>query len=552
MPRAISLRKKGGKNMKKGLLLTLVLSIALLASSAFSYAPVLKPMPDIVIGDADDAGWTPDINLFRFSNAFAFDDYIANPYNPADDSGTTPSLLKWCFIESVTEKNALEINGKPAVDPDLAEDPHNPDSAKELRAGNPTATFRDIHASPHSYDTAVLVDHSGVYPGAPLCDQFITFWTAEPVQQKADSTTIYVKSIDGAVDKLSGGFQFVRSWDFSSGQGWGAATFTGYSLPTAYGPTGGKIGLQGPGASPTGVFGYWQTSDTAIAYEAGKIYRARYVISRNTGLAAAAVPQIRLRWIAHNFTGSSSLSIGSYGSNSNVPPELPASKEYKSYHSPITDSGGFGVTFDMLDFADDESGLVLLDSVTVETMDKAALGTGTSVKEYDSNFSGWEFNVNFGGGFGDISTAGSDANHIALTSTVANGANAGFAQTPANDAGLLYTANQLYRATFNVSRSGASATAFPGVRMRGFSEDSQATAEYTVVHGDTPGPGAPAQSPSATDFEVYWETPTLPASPGTGEDGLRAAFDMLDFSTTEGDTANLNKLTIERFAIPGP
>jgi hypothetical protein len=344
-----------------------------------------------------------------------------------------------------------------------------------------------------------------------------------------------------------GGGQLVEEYTFDTGQGWTAATNTGYSLPTPYGPTGGKIGLEG---KTTGFqFGFWQTDATAIAYEADKIFRARYFLSRNTGMAADAMPTIRLRWNAANFSGTGSVSLSSTASGSNVPPESPATKEYRSYLYPACDTGGLGLTFDMLDFdPSGESGLVLLDRVVVETIDHGALSGQAAEKTYDANFGAWEFNVNFGGAYGAVSSSGSGADRISLGSTVA-GMQAGFAQSPGNE--MAYTADRLYRATFNVSRTGANAMATPWVRLRAFSEDNQVSASGDILHGGTPGPGAAPQTPTTKGFEVYWETPTLPGSPGTDEDGFRVAFDLLDFDNLiEGDTMLLESVVIESFTIP--
>jgi len=535
-------KKKGGKNMKKGLLFTLVLSIALLASSAFSYAPVLNPLPDVVIGDADEPGfWTTDVNLFRFTDAFAFDDYIYN------DTQTTPSQLRWVFIEDPLELGALEINDIVALDPGT-EDPHNPPGGKDLRAADPMASFRDIHASPHSFDAAVLAGSPNVYPGDPKCDQFITFWVSESVQNKADSDTIYVKSIDGVVDTLSGGARFIDQDTFDTGSGdftW--APITGFTLPTSQ-SGGGTIGLEGPAAGSR--FGFWQTPGTWIPYEAGQIFRCRYFLSRGSALTTPDnMPQIRMRMFANNLTGSASATLSSADSLTMVPPVTPATKEYRTYFYPITDTGGIGAAFDMLDFSPTELGLVLLDRIVAEKIDRATLGAATAVKTFDTDLNTWEFNVNFGGAFGAVSSAGSSADHVVLTSTVA-ASQAGMAQSPANSMAYDLVTAHLYRAAFDVSRGAADPMLYPTVRLRAFSEDNQIAAETSIVHGNSPGAGSPAQTPAVSTFEVYWETPDIPASPTTNQDGFRAAFDLLDFSPTEGDAAYLEKLAVEYFAIP--
>jgi hypothetical protein len=521
--------------MKKGLLMTLVLSIALLASSAFAYAPVLGQMPDIVIGNCDEAGnfWTTDVKMFRFSNAFKFDDYVS------DQDSTVSTHIKWSFMEDPSSVGQLEINDKLSLTSEL---PCTP-GAKELRAGNEYASFRDIGASPKSYDAAVQAG-SAKYPGTPLCDQFITFYVCDQ-DDNAASTTIYVKSIDCAVDKISMGVEPVDEWSFDTGsQDFDDSTFTGFSLPTSKEKPG-AIGLETDPANAN-TFGFWQTPSDAIAYEANKVFRARYSLMRDTTLTDADdVPAIRLRWITNNFAGSQAYYINSISPFNMVPPIDPATKEYPSYFYPATDTGGLGLTIDVLDFSG-EGGIFWCTGIVVEKIDRSFLAS-TAVKTYDTDFNTWTFAPNFAPVFGDVSSAGTTANELKISSTLADANNAGYFQCPAND--MDYVADQLYRATFDITRSDTDPMKFPYVRLRAFNEDNQIAAAYDVLHGTSPGPGAPPQSP-AKAFEVYWETPTLPASPTTDQDGFRLAVDMLDFSPLEGDVATVEKVTVEYNPVP--
>jgi hypothetical protein len=518
--------------MKKGLFITLVLS-ALLATSAFAYSPVLDTIPDVVIGDADETGfWTTDVNFFRFTDAFAFDDYVT-------DQDSTPSThLKWCFIEGTS--GVLEINEKPELDIG-SEDPKDPPAGKDVRDGNATASFRDIGASPKSYDAAVLAG-TDVYPGSPLCDQLITFWVSDEANN-ADSQTIYVKSIDGDVDRLSQGVQEVKRFGFDTGPedfGWG--TITGFSLPRSR-QKAGAIGLQ----DPTGGigFGFWQTPGDHIAYEAGKIFRARFALMRDAALTSADdMPTIRLRWISNNFTGSTSYYINSVDPFNQVPPIDPSTEDYGAYFYPITDPGGLGLAMDMLDFSP-ETGTVWCDEIVVEKIDRSYLSF-SAVGEFDTNFGTWSFNPNFGA-FGDVSSAGSGASSLALTSTVADAANAGFHQCADNALAYDTATALLYRASFDLSRAGTNGAIVPTIRLRAFNEDNQMVAAFNMQHGAT-GAGAPAQGGSTV--EVLWDRPDLPASPTTAQDGFKVAFDMLDFAPTEGDTVTLDKVTVESTSIP--
>jgi len=53
-----------------------------------------------------------------------------------------------------------------------------------------------------------------------------------------------------------------------------------------------------------------------------------------------------------------------------------------------------------------------------------------------------------------------------------------------------------------------------------------------------------------TDYDVYWETPILPSSPMTSEDGFVVTIDMLDFATAKGGTIYLDSVAIDYLAIP--
>jgi hypothetical protein len=68
--------------MKKGLVALFAAALAISASVSFGYAPTIRPLPDITIGDMEDNLSTQDRNFFVFTNAFRFDDY-------AQDQDTT-------------------------------------------------------------------------------------------------------------------------------------------------------------------------------------------------------------------------------------------------------------------------------------------------------------------------------------------------------------------------------------------------------------------------------------------------------------------------------
>ena len=116
-------------------------SVVILAGqSALAYSPIIHPLPNIYIGDAEDNVGTVDNNLFRFSDALDLDWYVT-------DDDTTISVLAWSFIEDpLVVEDILEINGVTQLD-------------DEADALDPAAVGKDIRHQP-----------------APFDDTFIDFW----------------------------------------------------------------------------------------------------------------------------------------------------------------------------------------------------------------------------------------------------------------------------------------------------------------------------------------------------------------------------------------
>jgi hypothetical protein len=126
-----------------------------LLCSVFASPPVLRRLPDPIVGDAEDNVGT-DNNFFVFTNAFEFDKYV-------QDADTTVSALMWSFDEHSgplpPDLQWYRINGMDPVhvgdaamgEDDVTTHPDHlrPDLAgKDLRSVSPYLTFRDIVFSP--------------------------------------------------------------------------------------------------------------------------------------------------------------------------------------------------------------------------------------------------------------------------------------------------------------------------------------------------------------------------------------------------------------------
>jgi hypothetical protein len=338
----------------------------------------------------------------------------------------------------------------------------------------------------------------------------------------------------------------VAVYDFqSSTAGWNYSTLSGYSLPDSSWASG-MICICSPNDGES-RFGFWQTDPGVVVYEAGQIYRARYALHTDQ-ITSPNVPTIRLRFTTEQFTGSSAQSIVSLASCCYGPPCM-GTKEYRLLYYPAA-ADNLGLAIDMLDFAGDEWGTIGIASVIVESFSRSVFA-GTAVKTYDSDgdFAAWEWSADFGNTTWSGCTSGHSGGTISITSAGAGSeGQAAFWQSPAND--LTYVADKLYRATFTMSRgAGNAAATMPWCRIRCFNEDGQMSQEFNINNGDS-GAAMPPETPATRDYEVYWQTPDLPASPTTDEDGFRVAIDMLNFAAGETGTHILDRVIIEYSDIP--
>lgn len=336
----------------------------------------------------------------------------------------------------------------------------------------------------------------------------------------------------------------VAQYDFDTSlENWSFSTVTGFALPTS-GYAGGLISLT---SAPDDVnrFGYLVSQPGSIPYEANKIFRGRFHV-RTDQTTPLDVPTIRLRWMTQNFEANAAHSIHSVGPVTYVPGS-DSFKEYRTYFYPPV-AQDMNVAFDLLDFSPSDSGTIFLDSVEIDKIARPGdVGTGKIVKIYDTaaDFATWTFNPDFDGAFGSVTSANWGSGSPGLSSTTANGYNAGFISGPPNDCSYDTSAPRLYRVTYRLSSvNDADRVTMCPIRMRCQNEDNQMTQTMGLTNGSE---GAAMPRTTGTSYEVYWETPTLPASPGTGEDGFFPALDLLDFDPGLGGQVNLEGITIEYF-----
>jgi hypothetical protein len=182
----------------------------------------------------------------------------------------------------------------------------------------------------------------------------------------------------------------------------------------------------------------------------------------------------------------------------------------------------------------------------VERFPFPALGTAVKTYTDTADFANWGFASL---GFGPVTSGGAGTGTLQITSTVANANNYGWWQSDGFANELTYVADKLYRATYTLTcQTDAARNTMPQIRLRCQSEDNQMT-QTMELNSQGTGPGA-MPTTGGTDYDVYFETPTLPGSPAAGEDGFIVTIDMLDFNSAQGGTIYMDSVTVDYLAIP--
>ncbi len=330
----------------------------------------------------------------------------------------------------------------------------------------------------------------------------------------------------------------------SSVEGWGFLGLSGSGFSGASSSyTGGRLGISSANDSTSRV-GFWN-GPTEIAYVAGNVYRARYLVSSSQA-AWSFNPQFRMRWIHDQSLESATQVVNASGSGSNSLPADPTTSTYSCYFAPVV-SGNLGVAFDMLDFSAAQYGNHYVDQITVERFPDPAAGTAVKTYTSSADFSNWGFVTNVG--FGPVTSGGAGTGTLSITSTVANASNYGFWQSSGTANELTYVADKLYRATYTLRcPTEAARNDMPQGRLRCQNEDGQMT-QTMELNSQGTGPGA-MPTTGGIDYDVYFETPALPGSPTAGQDGFIVTLDLLDFSSAQGGTIYMDSVAIDYLAIP--
>jgi len=546
--------------MKKGLILTLAtVAVVLLSTVSYGYAPIISNIPDVWIGDSEDnlAGPPPvDLNFFRFTNAFNFDQYVTKDIHDEDQSTTN---VRWSFLADSAD--LVTINGLESLS-DATEALKPEDVGKELTSypniGTPPratslATFRDIHDSP----TTSLPPYGD--PTGHELNTIITIYASNGTKANSKPLVVRANLIDG-IDKLSGVAPIVVYTDLAPSADWTKTFGTdgqffnvndgAFYIATQL-TSGGSIGASGHATNS--VWSQWNAPATAMSYVANQVYRAKYTM-RTTQTDQNMVPNIRM--LLQCTDGASAAFAGGnrLGKGPSAPTVVP--KTYNVYFGPMDVSSLIPaiqyvtLSWELIDFSTTEVGTNYLDSVVVErfaTPDKAAGTPVATILASSGGFSSWTA-LKFTSIYGDVTFAGPSTAGISIQTpgpAAAIGVNYGEWMSPAST-GVTFLANKLYRTVYTLS---ADRQNLGKVRMInnnvGGSWSSELDADSYAFTAQMPTTGA------GKEYDVWQESmPTLYTGADVANNGMTFLFDVTDGNAAQYGTTVLSKVEVLSYSIP--
>lgn len=280
------------------------------ANAAFAAAPSLEQIPVILISDVENNQGSVDNNLFVFTDAFAFADYVTDP----DTLGTD---LMWSFDYATGGGNVgnIEINGIARLN---GGDPLNP-GALDIADGFATATFRETDASPTAGSAPFPAPPAGangvdIFGDGSLVandvigDLTVTYYVSDGTAfDMVDSMVFTVDTNLGAAgptDQAGPGgiptITFNPITPLSTAGGWAYTPGDGFvTAPATSGETGG-LQITTPNTAATTVLtvytGIWANSSIAdLMLQDGLVYAVRATIASNVANTPAAGSKPRMR-----------------------------------------------------------------------------------------------------------------------------------------------------------------------------------------------------------------------------------------------------------------
>ena len=553
--------------MKKGLILTLAtVAVVLLSTVSYGYAPLIRDIPEVWIGDSEDNIVGPpavDLNFFRFTNAFNFDQYVYK--DPLDEDQSTTDV-RWSFLADSAD--LVTINGLESLS-DATEALKPEDVGKELTSypniGTPPratslATFRDIKDSP----ATSLPPYSPPSSGSEL-DTIITIFASNGTKYSSKAVVVRANLVDG-IDKLSGVAPIVVYTDTAPSADWAKLFGTDGQFFNAFdGPfyiatqstSGGSIGAAGHATNS--VWSQWNAPATAASYVANQVYRARYTI-RTTQTNQNNVPNVRMllqctdSTVNHSYAFAGGNRLGKGPSAPTIAPQV-----YNVYFGPMDVSSLIPaiqyvtLSWELIDFATDESGTNYLDSVVLERFATPAKAAGTPVATFQgaSGFASWtsfKLTENPPGTpfYGNVTFAGPSAAGVSIQTPTTAGANVNWGQWSTNASGVTFLANKLYRTVYTLSANNQNLGKVRLINNNvGGSWSSELDADSYAYTAQMPTTGAGAE------YDVWQESmPTLYSGADVAKNDMTFLFDVTDGNATQYGTTVLSKVEVLSYSIP--
>lgn len=392
--------------MRKGLVVSLGVALVLSVVPAFSEAPIISCIPDIIISDLDLAGQTADSNMFVFENALDLDEFV-------QDNDTAADTLRWSFIESGA--NTLELNGKTSVNP---ADVLNPPDDKNLRQTTSVLSLENVAMGATS----------------PTQTTDILLIVSDGEKVSSQSVNVQTVNVDAGATSLSQGdalvMQVVKNYQFTTdAEGWIFSSFgnvPGIIVPPTNQYSNGALVQTAAGTQGTAiVYGSYETPKApadAVRPKVGCILRARYNV-KSTATTGAQTPGFRLHAVTKHVAFSGGQWVPDFGNldfideafvqyytfdfvavSNDIPGRIPgAGRDYYLLYYPqqipetlLSTTTITYFTFELLDTevgdALQDAGSLSLDSLVVDAVDRPELGAGSAVSEFsitDFTTAGW-------------------------------------------------------------------------------------------------------------------------------------------------------------------
>jgi len=505
--------------MKKGLLLTLVVVVALLSSSSFAYAPVLKNIPDIIIGDHEQGDTE---NFFVFSDAFVFDTYV-------NDQDSTEADLKWSYVKTgqdpTSPTQTIIIND---LDEETA-DYVNP--TNDIRNGFNAASFRNDTLSPRTGHTP----YDDPAAAALLVNVHLALYVSDGAFTDSDEIDVYAANNDedgysglGIDPSFEETWETVDDWAIFDGVGPGtaASSYGGYDSVNKRLRSGFPSNpFTGQGWTQWLQWNIGHTGiNTVITYKANTAYVLKVKLSAD---ANTTVPQLRIRTQTLDNMWSACALYAADGTNPSqggVPQTTPADF-YLMWEPQGSTADGF-IAIDGISGLTANLGEIYIDDLKIYEVPLADITA--SAEGSVTSYTGWLVQ---GSGITVASTS------ITYADTTSWGAAGQFITltNPLDD-------NNFYKLTYPIRKSGSAAT--DQVRMRVSDTYNGNCSENFVLAS-----GNPKLTTSNANFYMYHRAVNGRATtPFAGD--LTVLLDTIQAIDGASSVILSTPLTIEKLALP--